>query len=308
MKLEQIRHVVEVAKAKSISKAAENIFISQPQLSLSLKNLESEIGRQLFKRSNRGVEATPFGQEYARFAETVLLELEQLKRMSEQRRDSCEQCLSIFNEGYRYVNHAAAKLYERHKNERLFIDIQEGAWSDAAARVEDGSSMIGLVALFSHYKKTLLRQYETRGLQYFRFCHNPVTIILGRNNPLFCKKDHSVSSSELSGYPLVIYRHFYMGPYSTVPDILKLGQDRNRIIVSGRGALYDMLEKTDGFSITSTNQIAYKNTDYYPNIRSFVLANSKISAEIGWIKKKSYNPSPLVLEFLQILSSYYTES
>lgn len=91
MKLEQIRHVVEVAKAKSISKAAENIFISQPQLSLSLKNLESEIGRQLFKRSNRGVEATPFGQEYARFAETVLLELEQLKRMSEQRRDSCEQ-------------------------------------------------------------------------------------------------------------------------------------------------------------------------------------------------------------------------
>ncbi len=307
MKLEQIERVVEIAKTQSISKAAENLFISQPQLSLSIKNLENEIGCQLFKRNNRGVEITPFGREYAKFAETVLLELRQLQRMGERKNDDGGQCLSIFNEGYRYVNHAAARLYENHKTERLRIDIAEGAWGDAAPRVEDGGSMIGMVAMLSHYKKTLLRQYNARGLQYFRFCHNPVTVLMGPKNPLFGKKSAALMSSELRGYPLVLYRCFDVGPYSEVPDILKLGHGQNRIVVDSRGALYDMLEKTDGVSIASTNQIAYKNTDYYPHIRSFVLSDSKISAEIGWIKKRTYNPSPILLEYLQILSNYYTD-
>ena len=307
MKLEQIEHVVEVAKNRSISKAAESLFMSQPQLSLSIRRLEEEIGTPIFKRTNRGVEITPFGKEYASFAETVLLELRQLQKMGERSAGNGEQFLSIFNEGYRYVNHALAKLYENHRTERIRLEIREGAWGDAAARVEDGSSLIGMVAMFSHYKKTVVRQYEARGLQYFRFCHNPVTVVLGRNNPLFSKKERTLSSRELKDYPLIIYYNFDVGPYSTVPDILGLGHAQNRIVVSGRGAMYDMLEKTEGFTITTTNQIAYKNTDYYPSVRSFVLSDSPISAEIGWIKKKSYNPPPLVLEYLQILSSYYTD-
>ena len=167
--------------------------------------------------------------------------------------------------------------------------------------------MIGMVAMFSHYKKTVLRQYEARGLQYFRFCRNPVTIVLGPMNPLFERKEKTLSSEALKPYPLIIYSNFDIGPYSNVPDILGFGHSQNKIVVNSRAAMYDMLEKTNGFTITTTNQIAYKNTDYYPKVHSFVLGNSKISAEIGWIKKKNYNPPSLVLEYLQILSEYYTE-
>lgn len=62
MKLEQIEQVVEIARQKSISQAAGNLFISQPSLSLSIQHLEEELGEPLFIRSNKGVRLTPLGR------------------------------------------------------------------------------------------------------------------------------------------------------------------------------------------------------------------------------------------------------
>ena len=53
MKLEQIEQAIMVAKTKSISLAAESLFISQPNLSLSIKKLEEEIGYPIFEQIGR---------------------------------------------------------------------------------------------------------------------------------------------------------------------------------------------------------------------------------------------------------------
>ena len=64
MKLEQIEQVIVVAETRSIRLAAENLFISQPNLSLSIRKLEEEIGCPLFARNNKGVELTPLGESF----------------------------------------------------------------------------------------------------------------------------------------------------------------------------------------------------------------------------------------------------
>lgn len=51
------------AAAGSMSKAAQQLFISQPNLSMSLKNLEEELGEAIFLRSGKGVTLTDFGHE-----------------------------------------------------------------------------------------------------------------------------------------------------------------------------------------------------------------------------------------------------
>ncbi|MBP5177345.1 MAG: LysR family transcriptional regulator, partial [Clostridia bacterium] len=50
-----------VAKCKSITKAAEELFISQPAVSHAIKQLESELGGKLFNRVSRGMELTETG-------------------------------------------------------------------------------------------------------------------------------------------------------------------------------------------------------------------------------------------------------
>lgn len=61
MNLRGLEYVVEIARCGSINKAAQNLFLSQPNLSSSLKHLEEELHFPIFKRQKSGVELTPEG-------------------------------------------------------------------------------------------------------------------------------------------------------------------------------------------------------------------------------------------------------
>ena len=61
MTLTQLRYVITIADTGSMNEASKALFISQPSLSQAVKELETEIGVELFKRSNRGVSVTQEG-------------------------------------------------------------------------------------------------------------------------------------------------------------------------------------------------------------------------------------------------------
>ena len=72
MTLQQLRYVVCIANNKSMNKAAAQLFISQPSLSSTIRDLEEEIGIELFVRSNRGIVITPEGEEFLGYARQIL--------------------------------------------------------------------------------------------------------------------------------------------------------------------------------------------------------------------------------------------
>ena len=62
MNLLHLKYAVEVAKTRSINKAAENLYMNQPNLSRAIKELEESLGVMLFKRTSRGIQITPEGE------------------------------------------------------------------------------------------------------------------------------------------------------------------------------------------------------------------------------------------------------
>lgn len=72
MTLTQLRYIIAIADTGSMNEAAKSLFISQPSLSLAVKELEKEIGTRLFKRSNRGVSVTQEGMEFLSYARQVV--------------------------------------------------------------------------------------------------------------------------------------------------------------------------------------------------------------------------------------------
>ncbi len=67
-----MRYVYEVYKEKGISKAAQNLYISQPALSAMIKKIEEKIGKPLFDRSTNPIKLTEFGEEYIKTAEKIM--------------------------------------------------------------------------------------------------------------------------------------------------------------------------------------------------------------------------------------------
>ena len=72
MELRHLRYFVTVAKEQSFTKAAEKLFTAQPSLSQQIKDLEQEVGVQLFERSARKVLLTDEGQAFLKYAEQAL--------------------------------------------------------------------------------------------------------------------------------------------------------------------------------------------------------------------------------------------
>ena len=306
MKLEQIEQAIMVAKTKSISLAAESLFISQPNLSLSIKKLEEEIVYPIFERTNKGVDVTPLGQNFIDLATLIMLQIRQLQNIGNYAARKSQQLLSIAHMHYRYVNHAAAELFNNHSDQEIRLEIHEGIRNQVISMVEDRLCDVGLIGMFSHYHKITIKQLETKGIQYFRLCSNPVTVIVGRGSPLFSSPLREVEVERLWDYPIIIYNESELGPYGSVIDAVGLGSRPRRIVVSERSTLFELLDKTPCFSVTATDEIAYQNTDYYDKIRSIRMKNCQITGEIGWIKRRDMPQTNVVLDFLQILSSYYT--
>ena len=178
MKIEQLEQAVKIAELNSISLAAEELFISQPNLSLSIRKLEQELGYPIFLRTNKGVNPTPLGQNFIDSAKIILMQFHELQKLGANLAMKDQRSFSIAHMHYRYVNHAIAQLFASRGNLRL--EVREGLRNTVIDLVERRVCELGLIGMYSHYHKMTLRRLEIRGLQYFRLCSSPVSVIVGR--------------------------------------------------------------------------------------------------------------------------------
>ena len=81
MNILQIKYAVEVARLGSINRAAEELYIAQPNLSRYIRELESELGISIFKRSHKGMVPTPEGETFIRYAEQILGQVDDLEKL-----------------------------------------------------------------------------------------------------------------------------------------------------------------------------------------------------------------------------------
>ena len=145
--LVDLRLMVRIAEANSMTRGAELSFISLPAASTRIKNLEENIGTKLLYRTSQGVTLTPPGQAFVTHARTVLGQIEHL------RGDMQEYVRGI--KGHVRVFANTTSLGEflppvlRHylrRNPDINIDLRERLSHDIVRAVTEGQTDIGIVA------------------------------------------------------------------------------------------------------------------------------------------------------------------
>ena len=80
MTTKQIDYCIEVSRTLNFSRAADNLFVSQPTFSYQIKLLEEEVGFTIFERNGKGAALTPAGAQFVSFLAAMR---EDLKRAIE---------------------------------------------------------------------------------------------------------------------------------------------------------------------------------------------------------------------------------
>ena len=79
MNILHLKYVVEAEKTRSISKAAENLYMGQPNLSRAIKELEEDLGITIFERTSKGIDLTPQGEEFMQYAKRIISQIDEVE-------------------------------------------------------------------------------------------------------------------------------------------------------------------------------------------------------------------------------------
>ena len=112
MNLLHLKYAVEIAKTKSISRAAENLYMGQPNLSRAIKELEESLNITIFQRNTKGITITPEGEEFLHYARRILNQVEEVEAIYNDSHKP-KQRFSVCAPRASYISYAFAEFSKR---------------------------------------------------------------------------------------------------------------------------------------------------------------------------------------------------
>ena len=97
MTLQQLVYAVKIADTKSMNKAAAELYVSQPALSSTIRDLEEELNIELFIRTNRGIVITAEGDEFLSYARQMVELNQMIEDLFHPGRATCQICHFYIN-------------------------------------------------------------------------------------------------------------------------------------------------------------------------------------------------------------------
>ncbi len=294
MTLQQLKYVVEVADKGSITEAAKSLFLSQPSLSASIRDLEEETGTTLFMRNSRGILLTPEGAEFLGHARQVV----QQAALIEEKyitHAAVKQRFSVSTQHYSFTSSAFVELVRAYGGDDYEFTLREGKTHDIIQDVRTLRSEMGVLYL-CHFNEAVISKLlrESNLLFSELFSANP-HIFIGRNNPLAGRD--SVTLHDLEPLPCITYEQGDQNALYFSEEILPTLNHRKSIKVTDKGAIIDLMTGTDGYTISSGICPAFLRGD---DIISIPLEVEEV-IRIGVITHRDSRPTPLGERYLEIL-------
>ena len=248
MTLLQLKYVVEVAAAGTISGAAKKLYIAQPSLTAAIKELEHEIGFSLFTRTNKGVVISPDGEEFLGYARQVI---EQANLIEEryfgavpQKRQFC-----VSTQHYSFAVEAFVDLIREYGGEEYDFRIRETQTYELIEDVAKLRSEVGVLYL-NRFNETVIRKtLREHDLKFTRLFMAKPHVFIGAANPLASRS--SITLSDLEPYPRLSYEQGEHNSFYFSEEIFSASERKKNIRVRDRATLFNLLIGLNGYTVCS---------------------------------------------------------
>jgi len=212
MNILHMKYAVEVARLGSLNKAADALFVAQPNISRSIKELEAHLGITIFDRSAKGMELTPEGEEFIGYAQSILKQIDDVEDLYKQ--DSPKkQKFSVSVPRACYISDAFAEFSKCLGDGPAEIFYKETNSQRTIKNVLDKDYKLGIIRYAENYDKYFKSMLEEKGLSYEMIAEFSYVLIMSRNNPLAEKKE--ISFEDLTPYIEIAHADPYVPSMAT---------------------------------------------------------------------------------------------
>ena len=248
MTLQQLRYIVTVAETGNITEAAKRLFISQPSLTNSIRELEKEMQITIFNRTNKGVTLSNEGDEFLSYARQVL---EQANLLEEKylNKQEARPKFSVSCQHYSFAVNAFVDLIRTFDADRYDFTLRETQTYEIIEDVSRLKSEIGILYTSSKNEEVLMKLMKQNELQFEELFVAKPHVFINSNHPLAGKK--ILTLEDLEDYP---YLSFEQGDYNSFyfsEEILSTLDRKKNIKVRDRATLFNLLIGLDGYTVSS---------------------------------------------------------
>ena len=298
MTILQLKYVIALASARSMREAASRLYISQPALSSTIRELEEELNIKIFERNNKGVSITAEGLDFLTYAKQAVSQYEVIEdRYIDKWKD--KKRFSVSMQHYVFGLHAFINTIKQYDSKKYSYAVNETKTDDVLRDVGNMKSEIGIISYSEGNEKLIKKLFREYQLDF--------TPIMTRNTYAYMWKTHplanrsEISLAELDEYPCISFDQNSESEYYLTEEALS-DYDFGKLIKSNdRATTAELMASLDGYSIGTGNM-----TESIALRDDFVCVKLKEEdpLTIGYIVRSNHEISDIGKTYIEELLKY----
>lgn len=294
-----MKHALAVAKAGSLSKASEVLLIAVPNLSRSIKELETDLGITIFDRTQNGMKMTPEGEEFLNFANGILGQIDEVEKFYKEGNPQ-KQKFSISVPRACYISEAFANFSKSLSHDAAEIFYKETNSQRTLRNMLHHEYKLGIIRYAEHYEKYFTSMLEEKGFQYELITEFTYSLIMSKENPLAQKP--TITFQDLTSYIEIAHADPYV-PSMPLSKVVKEELPENidrRIFIFERASQFDLLSLNPQ-TFMWVSPVPNRLLERYDLVQRKCPENKKVYKDI-LIYKNGYKLSALDRQFIAELA------
>ena len=296
MTLQQLKYALTIADCGSMNEAAKQLFISQPSLSETMKELETEIGLDIFLRSNRGIVITPEGEEFLGYARQVT---EQFGLLQSKYIDKkVKEKFSVSTQHYTFAVKAFVETVKQIGMEQYEFAVHETTTISVIENVKNFKSEIGVLYENDFNEKVLNKMFKENGLEFVELFSCDTFVYLWSGHPL--AKQDVITMEELDEYPCLSFDQGKNNSLYMAEEMKSTYEYRRLIKANDRATLLNLMIGLNAYTLCSGIICEDLNGNDY---KAVPLKETE-KMRIGYIKRKGAKVSHIGELYIEELKKY----
>lgn len=289
MKIEQGFYLIEIADTGSLSQAARNLYITQPNLTHAVKQIESETGYPVFIRTPGGMVPTQEGRQLIEHLRIIKREYDHVQQMISYSPQAARLALRVATLDFGRATPVFSELIRRYIGIPVnFSFLNCSTLEDLLPEVETCQVDFAVIGTLSPFTKDTVSRLRDHSIEYHKLADTPICAIVGPENPLFGGPDTQPLSAF---YPYTVIQHGNAAdePSRSLPYVTGLSKHCfGEVHVNNSQLFYNTIETTTAVGLIAYAPLAFQAQNTDRNIQVIHLSDCSITAQFGWIKNRRF--------------------
>lgn len=298
MTILQLKYVIAIANSSSMREAASKLFISQPALSATIRELEEEVRIKIFDRNNKGISLTEQGSEFLSYAKQAVSQYELIEERYIEKEGE-KRYFSVSMQHYVFTVHAFVNTIKKCDAGKYIYSVHETRTDEVLTNVRDLKSEIGVLSYSKsneNIMKKLFREYQ---LEFSPLMVRETFAYVWKEHPLAHKTE--ISLNELKEYPCVSFDQSSDNDFYLSEEALGNYEFDKLIKSNDRATSVEIMAELNGYAIGTgimTDSITLR--DEFRLIK----LEEEDPLTIGYIIRKNHKVSEFGQMYIEELNKY----